>query len=182
MVSGDKRQPVDPRGRVRPRAVRFRRDGERQGQIGQYPVRLPARRPERESDRSDELEAVGGNADPLRDLSGNRSRRHFPCAYGIQQCDLGVVRRTRQRADRRVELIKAFNIWDEEAQIEIPIVPNYADIPRIAELVERSILRAFPASSFANTAFAPGAPMHSRRSAIWRHSSFCSNTPIGLLY
>ncbi|MED4604245.1 methylthioribulose 1-phosphate dehydratase [Paenibacillus validus] len=43
-----------------------------------------------------------------------------------------------------VELIKAFNIWDEEAQIEIPIVPNYADIPRIAELVERSILPRIP--------------------------------------
>lgn len=55
-----------------------------------------------------------------------------------------MVRRTRQRADRRVELIKAFNIWDEEAQIEIPIVPNYADIPRIAELVERSILPRIP--------------------------------------
>ncbi|WP_281891082.1 methylthioribulose 1-phosphate dehydratase [Paenibacillus sp. YYML68] len=43
-----------------------------------------------------------------------------------------------------VELIKAFNIWDEEAQIDIPIVPNYADIPRIAELVERSIMPRIP--------------------------------------
>jgi len=34
-----------------------------------------------------------------------------------------------------VELIKAFNIWEEEASIEVPILPNYADIPRIAELV-----------------------------------------------
>ncbi|XEC92691.1 methylthioribulose 1-phosphate dehydratase [Paenibacillus tarimensis] len=30
-----------------------------------------------------------------------------------------------------VELIKAFNIWEEEAMIDIPIVANYADIPRI---------------------------------------------------
>lgn len=30
-----------------------------------------------------------------------------------------------------VELIKAFNIWEEEAVIAVPIVPNYADIPRI---------------------------------------------------
>jgi methylthioribulose-1-phosphate dehydratase len=37
-----------------------------------------------------------------------------------------------------VELIKAFNIWDEEASIDIPIVPNYADIPRIVpEVTER---------------------------------------------
>ncbi|WP_426447507.1 methylthioribulose 1-phosphate dehydratase [Paenibacillus sp. S-38] len=43
-----------------------------------------------------------------------------------------------------VELIKAFNIWEEEAQIEIPIVPNYAEIPRIAELVEQAILPRIP--------------------------------------
>ncbi|SDC75711.1 methylthioribulose-1-phosphate dehydratase [Paenibacillus sp. UNCCL117] len=43
-----------------------------------------------------------------------------------------------------VELIKAFNIWEEEAQIDIPIVPNYAEIPRIAELVEQAILPRIP--------------------------------------
>ncbi|TVY09568.1 methylthioribulose 1-phosphate dehydratase [Paenibacillus cremeus] len=43
-----------------------------------------------------------------------------------------------------VELIKAFNIWEEEAQIEIPILPNYADIPRIAELVEGAIQPRIP--------------------------------------
>jgi methylthioribulose-1-phosphate dehydratase len=43
-----------------------------------------------------------------------------------------------------VELIKAFNIWDEEAQIEIPILPNYAEIPRIAELVESAIVPRIP--------------------------------------
>ncbi|MFC4777612.1 methylthioribulose 1-phosphate dehydratase [Paenibacillus sp. GCM10023252] len=37
-----------------------------------------------------------------------------------------------------VELIKGFNIWDEEAQIDIPIVSNFADIPRIVpEVTER---------------------------------------------
>ncbi|MNI11779.1 Methylthioribulose-1-phosphate dehydratase [compost metagenome] len=43
-----------------------------------------------------------------------------------------------------LELIKAFNIWDEDAQIEIPILPNYADIPRIAELVEGAIVPKIP--------------------------------------
>lgn len=43
-----------------------------------------------------------------------------------------------------LELIKAFNIWDEEAQIEIPILPNYADIPKIAELVEGAIVPRVP--------------------------------------
>ncbi|MEF2245006.1 MULTISPECIES: methylthioribulose 1-phosphate dehydratase [unclassified Paenibacillus] len=37
-----------------------------------------------------------------------------------------------------VELIKGFNIWDEEAQIEIPIVSNFAHIPSIVpEVTER---------------------------------------------
>jgi methylthioribulose-1-phosphate dehydratase len=43
-----------------------------------------------------------------------------------------------------VELIKAFNIWDEDAQIEIPILPNYAEIPRIAKLVEGAIVPQIP--------------------------------------
>jgi methylthioribulose-1-phosphate dehydratase len=43
-----------------------------------------------------------------------------------------------------VELIKAFNIWEEDARIEIPILPNYADIPRIAELIEESIVPKIP--------------------------------------
>ncbi len=37
-----------------------------------------------------------------------------------------------------VELIKGFNIWDEEAEIQIPIVSNYAHIPSIVpEITER---------------------------------------------
>jgi methylthioribulose-1-phosphate dehydratase len=37
-----------------------------------------------------------------------------------------------------VELIKAFNIWDEDAIINIPILSNFADVPRIVpEVSER---------------------------------------------
>jgi len=43
-----------------------------------------------------------------------------------------------------VELIKAFNIWEENAEIEVPILPNYADIPRIAELVGGAIREKVP--------------------------------------
>lgn len=43
-----------------------------------------------------------------------------------------------------VELIKGFNIWEEDAEIQIPILPNFADIPRIAELVEESIVPRIP--------------------------------------
>jgi len=43
-----------------------------------------------------------------------------------------------------VELIKAFNIWEENARVDIPILPNFADIPRIAELVRDSIVPQVP--------------------------------------
>jgi methylthioribulose-1-phosphate dehydratase len=43
-----------------------------------------------------------------------------------------------------VELIKAFNIWEEDARIEIPILPNYAEIPRIAALVRDAIKPRIP--------------------------------------
>lgn len=43
-----------------------------------------------------------------------------------------------------IELIKAFNIWDEDAAIRIPVLPNYADIPRIAELVPDALDPAVP--------------------------------------
>lgn len=43
-----------------------------------------------------------------------------------------------------VELIKAFNIWEEDARIEVPILPNYADIPRIAALVEQRLDKRVP--------------------------------------
>lgn len=38
-----------------------------------------------------------------------------------------------------VELIKAFNIWEEDAKIHIPVIPNYADIPRIVPCITESL-------------------------------------------
>ncbi|WNQ09242.1 methylthioribulose 1-phosphate dehydratase [Paenibacillus aurantius] len=43
-----------------------------------------------------------------------------------------------------VELIKAFNIWEEEAIIHIPVLPNYAHIPRIAEQVAGALVPRIP--------------------------------------
>lgn len=43
-----------------------------------------------------------------------------------------------------VELIKAFNIWEENARIEVPVLPNYADISKIAALVESRLDHAVP--------------------------------------
>lgn len=38
---------------------------------------------------------------------------------------------------KRQELIKAFGIWEEDGEITIPIVENYADIPKLAsELIK----------------------------------------------
>ncbi|GKU79493.1 methylthioribulose 1-phosphate dehydratase [Paenibacillus sp. L3-i20] len=43
-----------------------------------------------------------------------------------------------------VELIKAFNIWDEEAHIDIPIVSNFTHIPSIVPEVTESINLQIP--------------------------------------
>ncbi|WP_368504260.1 methylthioribulose 1-phosphate dehydratase [Alkalihalophilus sp. As8PL] len=37
------------------------------------------------------------------------------------------------------ELIKAFNIWEEDGKITIPIVENYADLPRLGDAVAEKI-------------------------------------------
>ncbi|MDR0270662.1 methylthioribulose 1-phosphate dehydratase [Paenibacillus sp.] len=43
-----------------------------------------------------------------------------------------------------IELIKAFNIWEEDAAISIPVLPNFAHIPSIAERVEDVLNPAVP--------------------------------------
>lgn len=43
-----------------------------------------------------------------------------------------------------VELIKAFDIWDEDAVIDIPIVPNYADVPRIVPEITKVLNPRIP--------------------------------------
>lgn len=43
-----------------------------------------------------------------------------------------------------IELIKAFNIWEEDATISIPVLPNYADIPLIAAEIEGVLNPAIP--------------------------------------
>ncbi|MNN54316.1 Methylthioribulose-1-phosphate dehydratase [compost metagenome] len=43
-----------------------------------------------------------------------------------------------------IELIKGLGIWEENAAIQIPIVPNYADIPSIAKLIPGAIQSHIP--------------------------------------
>jgi methylthioribulose-1-phosphate dehydratase len=42
------------------------------------------------------------------------------------------------------ELIKGLGIWEENAQITIPIVENYADIPKLAVAIEKVITPEIP--------------------------------------
>jgi len=45
---------------------------------------------------------------------------------------------------RSVELIKALGIWEQDAEIEIPILPNYADVPKIVPLIASRIVPRIP--------------------------------------
>ncbi|MBP1999593.1 methylthioribulose-1-phosphate dehydratase [Paenibacillus shirakamiensis] len=43
-----------------------------------------------------------------------------------------------------IELIKGLGIWEENAKIQIPILPNFAAIPRIAELIPAALQQDIP--------------------------------------
>ncbi|WP_410768443.1 methylthioribulose 1-phosphate dehydratase [Fontibacillus sp. BL9] len=43
-----------------------------------------------------------------------------------------------------IELIKALGIWEEDAVIHIPVLPNYSDIPSIAKLIPGSLKPEVP--------------------------------------
>jgi len=43
-----------------------------------------------------------------------------------------------------IELIKGLGIWEENAAIRIPILPNYADIPSIAKLIPGTLKPEIP--------------------------------------
>ncbi|WP_223066698.1 methylthioribulose 1-phosphate dehydratase [Paenibacillus caui] len=43
-----------------------------------------------------------------------------------------------------IELIKGLGIWEENAKIEVPVLPNYANISKIAELVPDALKGDIP--------------------------------------
>ncbi|WP_055107817.1 methylthioribulose 1-phosphate dehydratase [Paenibacillus ihumii] len=43
-----------------------------------------------------------------------------------------------------IELIKGLGIWEENAAIEIPVLPNHADIPSIAKLIPGALKPEIP--------------------------------------
>lgn len=45
---------------------------------------------------------------------------------------------------KAVELIKAFNIWTQDAEIRVPIVENWTHVPRIAETLTESLVDGVP--------------------------------------
>ncbi len=67
-----------------------------------------------------------------------------------------------------IELIKAFNIWEEGARIEVPVLPNYADIAQIAALVETAVNRT-PADGAHNV---PGFLLRKHGICAWGKDAF----------
>lgn len=63
----------------------------------------------------------------------------------------------------RHELIKAFNIWEEDAVIAVPIVENYADIPTLAEAV-RGVIHPR----------VPGVLIRNHGIYVWGNSAFAA--------
>ena len=45
---------------------------------------------------------------------------------------------------KAVELIKAFNIWSQDAEIQVPIVENWTNVPKISETLTESIVPHVP--------------------------------------
>lgn len=43
-----------------------------------------------------------------------------------------------------LEMIKGLNIWDEHARVDVPIVPNHADIPTLAKAIGEVALEDVP--------------------------------------
>lgn len=60
-----------------------------------------------------------------------------------------------------IELIKAFNIWEEGAKISVPIVRNYADIPLLTEEISKVL-----------DARVPGVLIHNHGIYCWGKNSF----------
>jgi methylthioribulose-1-phosphate dehydratase len=67
-----------------------------------------------------------------------------------------------------IELIKAFNIWQEGASIEVPILPNYADIAKIAGLIEQTLLKQKPGFEV------PGLLLRKHGVCAWGTDSFAA--------
>lgn len=59
------------------------------------------------------------------------------------------------------ELIKGLGIWEENAEITIPIVENYADIPTLAAAIEKVI-----------TPSVPGVLIHNHGIYVWGDNDF----------
>ncbi|MET3503978.1 methylthioribulose 1-phosphate dehydratase [Halalkalibacter oceani] len=97
---------------------------------------------------------VGGNGQPLEETHLKPSaetvlhqriyeKTDAGCSLHVHTIDNNVISELYGEQGeitfRRQELIKAFNIWDEDGEITVPIVKNYADLPRLGDAVAERI-------------------------------------------
>jgi methylthioribulose-1-phosphate dehydratase len=63
-------------------------------------------------------------------------RTNAGCSLHIHTVDNNVISELYGDAGKVVfkgqEIIKAFGLWEEDAELHLPIIPNHADIPRLA--------------------------------------------------
>ncbi|MGD6965818.1 methylthioribulose 1-phosphate dehydratase [Rossellomorea vietnamensis] len=63
-------------------------------------------------------------------------RTNAGCSLHIHTVDNNVISELYGDAGKVVfkgqEIIKALGLWEEDAELHLPIIPNYADIPRLA--------------------------------------------------
>lgn len=62
---------------------------------------------------------------------------------------------------KNIELIKAFNIWEEGATITVPIIPNYANIPTLTEEISKVLDERVP-----------GVLIHNHGIYVWGKNGF----------
>lgn len=71
------------------------------------------------------------------------------CSLHVHTVDNNVVSELYGEAGevcfRGIEIIKAFGLWEENAEIRVPVIPNHADIPRLAAEFARHVTADFGA-------------------------------------
>lgn len=71
------------------------------------------------------------------------------------------------------ELIKAFNLWEEDASITIPIVPNYATSQFLQRLLQMKLSEECLVFLYGTTELPYGVKMVLKRKSILRLLNFC---------
>ena len=79
-----------------------------------------------------------------------------------------------------VELIKAFNIWEDEASIDVPICRIMSTFRKLQHLLKNGSIQQIPGIVLRKRVFTHGVQMRLKRSVILKRSSFFSiRLPLG---